>query len=272
VEIAMDGREARARSRGLTLVELLTVVGLIALLFSLFMPVLVKVRAAAATTACLAQLRQMGTAWTMYAAESRGRLPEYASYTFSTPDAAWCGYWPGVLEQYEVRGATLLCPAAREPTVSAANLGFGNAASAWTGEYATNGSVIRFDENMFRVSSYGYNTHLTAGGGFGRGGGASGLGAVRNASDVPAFMDCAFADVRPGYYGTEFPAPPPPNLTGEAITRESPNHWRILLSRHGRGINMFMADGSGKWVRLDDLYLLRWAGDWKPYRLTLPTH
>lgn len=262
----MHGREARAR--GLTLVEVLVVVGLIALLFSLFMPVLAKARAAAETAACLSQLRQMGTAWTMYASENRGRLPDYVNSTWATPDAAWRGYWPGVLDHYEVRGQTLLCPTAREPTYSAANLGYGNAVSAWTGRFAYDGTALRFNDTTYRTSSYGYNARLTAGSGFGRGGGAVSLGAVRNASEVPAFMDCAFADV----WLPNFPPEPPPNLSGDAVTRNSPHHWRVLLRRHGRGINVYMADGSGKWVPLDDLYMLRWAGDWKPYRLTLPRH
>lgn len=266
----MDGRDAHGRRRGLTLVELLTVLGLIALLFSLFMPVLAKVRAAADAVGCLSQLRQMGTAWTMYAAENRGRLPDYTSHSLVTPEAAWYGYWPGVLDRFDVRGPALLCPAAREPATNAANLGVGNVAHAWTGQYAYSGSPVRFDATTFRTSSYGYNARLTAGGGMGWGGGACGLGAVKNSSDTPVFMDCAYADVRPANFSVNFPAPPPPDLRGEAVTPDAPNHWRILLGRHGRGINVFMADGSARWVRLDDLYLLRWSTDWVPYRLTLP--
>jgi prepilin-type processing-associated H-X9-DG protein len=266
----MGGRRARARRRAMTLTELLIAMGLVALLVSLFMPVLSKLRSAAEAAGCLSHLRQMGTAWTMYAAENRGRLPDYVWSTPATPEVAWRGYWPGLLDRYEVRGETLLCPAARQPTQSSDNHGYGNVAHAWTGQYAYNGSAIRLNDKTYRTGSYGYNAHLTAGGGFGRGGGATDLGAVKNAAEVPAFMDCAYVDVRPINYTELSPAPAPPNLRGDAVTDQAPNHWRILIGRHGRGINVYMADGSGRWVRLDDLYTLQWEGDWVPYRLKLP--
>ena len=108
-------RHARSGSpSGFTLVELLTVIGLMALLVSLFMPVLGKVRAAANTTGCVSNLRQVGVAWTMYVAENHGRLPDFAGVTTSpTPDVAWRGYWPGIAEAAGVKSESLLCPAAR---------------------------------------------------------------------------------------------------------------------------------------------------------------
>jgi prepilin-type N-terminal cleavage/methylation domain-containing protein/prepilin-type processing-associated H-X9-DG protein len=64
-----------------TLVELLVVIGIIAVLIAIILPALNNARAAANSTACLANLRQMGQAVQMYAMANKGQLPY--------------GYWNG---------------------------------------------------------------------------------------------------------------------------------------------------------------------------------
>ena len=69
-----DPRE-RNRCRGFTLVELLIVIGIIALLIAILLPVLNKARAAANNIGCQSNLRQIAWAIFQYANDNRGCYP-----------------------------------------------------------------------------------------------------------------------------------------------------------------------------------------------------
>ncbi len=68
-------RAGRPQDRGFTLVELLVVIGIIAVLIGILMPALSKAREAALRASCLSNLRELGNALRIYAAENRDAFP-----------------------------------------------------------------------------------------------------------------------------------------------------------------------------------------------------
>ena len=77
------------KRRAFTLVELLVVIGIIALLIAILLPALSMAQDRARTVACMSQLRQMGLAVLMYADGNKQSLPPHRYATFNgTPAQA----------------------------------------------------------------------------------------------------------------------------------------------------------------------------------------
>jgi prepilin-type N-terminal cleavage/methylation domain-containing protein len=291
--------QRHCRRRAFTLVELLVVIGIIAVLIGILLPSLNKARKASRTTACLSNLRQTALAFTMYTSENKGRLPDYVWYPKGLPNAAdiaWHGYWIGILGDYNVNTSQLLCPEAQEQIPYNANKGFGAVFNAWSGKWQSGMPVgVKADKadvvNMtmkqitdpatgtpawgYRIGSYGFNRYATADQTNPRTATDPYYGthttSLRPSSDVPLFFDSTWIDLtcEQGDPVARQLTPPPSDLTGKDASVTGANqNLRLFIARHGNGIDVASADGSARWVPLADLFQYRWSANWTKYTIS----
>src|SRR3712207_4182975 len=94
---------------GFTLVELLVVIGIIALLMSILLPTLSRVKEQANRIKCASNIRQIGMAMTTYANQHRGMLPMYKA-----PAGVWLWDIPSLMRDDLVTAGSardiLYCP------------------------------------------------------------------------------------------------------------------------------------------------------------------
>ena len=106
---------------GFTLVELLVVIGIIALLITMLLPALNRAREQAKTVQCISNLRQLAVSAHLYAHLHKGNLP-IAQYQASNPPWAYHYFWDFTLKKHLPTGQDsvepgLLWPKATEARV-----------------------------------------------------------------------------------------------------------------------------------------------------------
>lgn len=133
------------RRGGFTLIELMVVIGIIAVLISILLPAVNTARHKAKSVQCQANLRTLGQA---FAAYCQGNNDRSLAYVTSIPKS----FWGNLLHPYGVTAQALLCPEAFEPSLT----GIGTANLAWDGMGGTTSSP-RIGS---LVGSYGFNGWL----------------------------------------------------------------------------------------------------------------
>ena len=235
--------------RGFTLIELLVVIAIIALLMSILMPALAKVKEQARTVGCMANLRQWGVTCTMYAEANSGKLWS------GIGDTGW--WWlfqlPDSLKDWK-QNKTWFCPTATKPIydifgVRVPTLNIFNAWGIFKDPY------MGYTAGPNGVAgSYGLNSWL-----FSRTGNSywGTLTGVKNPNNVPLFVDALRFDL----WLVE--TTPPATDEFQAWTNATGDMQRCCIDRHDGFVGCVFADATVRKVGLKELYTLKWSKTYK---------
>jgi prepilin-type processing-associated H-X9-DG protein len=256
----------RRRPTAFTFVELLVVLGVIAVLVALLLPALNKARRHARTTQCLANVRQLGQAYLSYTTfENKGKsFLLYANANTGGDECHWMFRLSPYVEKFEI---VSLCP--ETPVRGDPYLTFytGSAFTFW--EYETRQGAYAFNGWLYQIGdpiadpvqgglSYASYT---------------GYGSLRNASKkdwitlprskdtdkIPVIADGAWEDTWPE------DSDEPGDLLGRNGGFPSGQMMpRICLKRHGMAVNVVFLDCHAETVHLPDLWQLKWSNKFKP--------
>lgn len=140
-----------AKQRAFTLVELLVVIGIIALLISMLLPALNSARASAASVACQSQLRQVGIGLQMYTNAYKNWFPNF------TQEGSYdniADVQPGPPKYGPTDWQLYLYPYTSAPALFGTNYGIWHCPS--DADYPADPAGYTYAN----VKSYGGNTHL----------------------------------------------------------------------------------------------------------------
>ena len=220
-----------------TLIELLVVVAIIGILASLLMPSLQSARGKAKTAVCLAQQRQMGTAYIMYVDDNDDVL---IPRIFSQGQ-----FWHGLLFEYHNDKKAIQCSTVQHPDRS--GWYWGSKDTPWGGD----GGWIAYKDGRKSAGSIGLNGWLYSNYSSNNAAYWSTLTGIDKTSNVPIFTDNIWVDTWPSSSQSN-----PTNIDGG---NENGIH-RVYMNRHwGKKINTVRIDNSAKTISVGNILYLDWS-------------
>lgn len=247
---------------GFTLVELLVVIAIIALLMSVLMPALARVRKQAKAVLCQANLKQLALCYSMYAGDYNGKFPRGWS---QRPDNPHTDMWMEALRPYYGdEGDVRMCPMT---TKTGTDLGFGPYGGygtfvAWgtfegdnCGEpYGPWPSVTACDYGSFGDNGYVNDPppDITAS----QGSQTSWYwrrADVKGTGNIPLILDCQWFGGWPRHDNT------PPDYDGQDWGFDPEDMMRrFCINRHDGYVNSAFLDFTVRRVGLKQLWKLKW--------------
>jgi prepilin-type N-terminal cleavage/methylation domain-containing protein/prepilin-type processing-associated H-X9-DG protein len=254
-----------------TLIELLVVIAVIAILMSILMPALARVKQQAQSVACQARLREWGLLFKLYTDDHEG---DFNPGWDIGEEALWMNT---MRPYYKDNWDMLLCPTATRVVEGGQDWGvykaqprtipnvypapgegaqkefiFSYGINSWTNNMTKNRGQ-RLKEYFWKnVSSNALNPNTMA-------------PEAANRNNIPVFGDATWHDAWP--WPQDQP-PPVPEAAGWGSFGTSDEMWHFCIDRHNGFVNMLFMDWSTRHVGLKELWTLRWhrayetAGPW----------